>query len=216
MHKSTVGRVLATLARFRADHNMKSELKWCKVSNQKLAEYEALVDIFFALNNVNHIQFHGVVFDSHNWNHRRYNNGERDVGVSKLYYQLLLHKFVSKCGPAGTLYARLDHRNSSTSLEDLRRMLNAAAARDFGLTENPLKQLVSEDSKNCDLLQVNDVILGAVCAARNGRHLLPGTRLAKQKIASLVLAKSGLRSFEVDTPKTITRFTMWNMRAQPR
>jgi hypothetical protein len=93
-------------------------------------------------------------------------------------------------------------------------MLNSVAARDHNITSSPVKQLVSEDSKNCDLLQVNDVILGAVCAARNGRHLLEGGNSAKQDLAKYVLEKSGLTSFERDSPKAVTRFTVWNMRAR--
>lgn len=172
MHRDTYQRVYETLEAFSEKHNMKSELKWSKISNQKLEEYKALVDCFFALNNTNHLQFHSICFDSHQWNHKKYNNGDSDIGLSKLYYQLILHKFVKTHGNKGTLYVRVDHRNSSTPLEQIRNMLNATAARDHGITTQPVKQFVSEDSKKCRLLQLNDVILGAVCAARNSRHLL--------------------------------------------
>lgn len=216
MHRSTLAKACETLREYRHAQNMHAELKWQRVSNQKESEYRALVEYFFALNNVNHMHFHSIVFDSHQWNHHRYNDGEGDVGLSKLYYQLLLHKFVKIYGDRGTLFVRLDHRNSQTPLEDIRRMLNATAARDHGITTEPVKQLVSEDSKNCDLLQLNDVILGAVCAARNGRHLVAGGRQAKREIARLVLEKSGLDTFDVDSPRNVSRFTVWNMKARPR
>jgi hypothetical protein len=193
---------------------MNSELKWSKISNQKINEYKALVDYFFAMNNVNQIHFHCVCFDSHQWNHAKYNDGSSDTGLSKLYYQLLLHRFVKIYGDKGSLYIRADHRNSQTPLEDIRRMLNSTAARDHNINSSPVKQFVSFDSKDCDLLQLNDVILGAVCAARNGRHLVQGGRMAKMAIASLVLEKSGLHSFEIDSPFHVKRFTVWNMRAR--
>lgn len=216
MHRNTVETVQQSLQKYRKDHNMRAELKWSRVSNGKAAEYEALVDYFFALNNTNRIQFHAIVFDSWAANHRKYNDGDRDKGVSKLYYQLLLHRFLRTCGNHGTLYARLDKRNSSTRLEDLRKMLNAAAARDLGLTDSPLKQLVSIDSKQCDVLQLNDVILGAVCAVRNGRHLLAGGRAAKRHIANAVLEKSGLETFDKSTPARIKNFSIWNMTPRAR
>ncbi len=215
MHKSTVQTVYKTLSEYRELFNMKAELKWSKISDQKETEYKWLVDYFFALNNSNKLHFHAIVFDSHAWNHQKYNEGEGDTGLSKLYYQLLLHKFICKCGSAGSLYACMDHRNSKTSLEELRRMLNAASVRDHGLN-SPLKQLVSKHSHDDDLLQLNDVILGAVCAVRNNKHLLADYRKSKRLIAMDVLEKSGLQSYERDSPKEINRFTIWNMRPRPR
>jgi hypothetical protein len=214
VHKNTIPRVHRSIEEYRSKHNMRSELKWSKISNQKQEEYTRLVEYFFALNNTNHIQFHAVIFDSHQWNHKKYNNGDRDVGLSKLYYQLLLHKFAKICGPTGSLCACLDHRNSSTSLEDMRKMLNSTLASKHGLTSSPFKQLVSADSKLEDLLQLNDVILGAVNAVRNGKHLLADTRDSKKRIAQMVFEKSGLDNYETDSPKGVNRFTLWNM--QPR
>lgn len=213
MHNSTADVIYRSLAKYRSDHNMHSELKWSKISNQKLNEYRALVDLFFALNSTNHVQFHAVVFDSHSWNHNKYNNGDSDIGLSKLYYDLILHKFVRRCGVSdNSLFVCLDHRNSSTPLEDLRKMLNAAAARDHALTHRPVAQLISRDSKADCILQLNDVILGGVCAIRNGKHLLDGTRAAKREIAMMILEKSGLTTFDIDSPRSINRFTVWNKR----
>lgn len=216
MHRDMVEGVYQTISEYRIALNMKSELKWSKISDQKEVEYRWLVDYFFALNNSNSIQFHALVFDSHQWNHKKYNNNDSDIGLSKLYYQLILHKFIRTYGRQGTLYVCMDHRHSSTSLNDLRDMLNAAAARDHGLVGGPLKQLVSQHSHDNDLLQLNDVILGAVCAVRNGKHLLANYRKSKRIIALEVLEKSGLQTFERDSHRDISRFTVWNMRPRPR
>jgi hypothetical protein len=216
MHRSTMEKAYATLRAYRMRYAMHAELKWSKVSDQKLEQYMALVDYFFALNNANHIHFHSIVFDSHYWNHARYNNRDGDIGLSKLYFQLMLHKFVKIYGNRGSLYVKVDHRNSSTPLEDIRRMLNATAARDHDIHNYPVKQFVSSDSRDCDLLQLNDVILGSVCAARNGRHLLEGCRRAKKVLAQSVLDRSGLPTFEQDSPKLQKRFTVWNMRPRTR
>ena len=216
MHRDSYQRAYDALEAFSENHNMKAELKWSKVSNQKLSAYKALVDCFFDLNNTDHLHFHCLCFDSHQWNHKKYNNGDSDIGLSKLYYQLILHKFVKTHGHKGSLYVRVDHRNSSTPLETIRSMLNATAARDHGIATRPVKQFVSEDSKKCRLLQLNDVILGAVCEARNSRHLLEGGREAKKELAKLVLEKSGLDGFERNSPMSVKRFTIWNMNASPR
>ena len=216
MHRETCRKAYATLKAYREKHRMNSELNWTKISDKKLEEYKALLDYFFAMNNTNAIQFHAIIFDSHQWDHRAYNEGDSDIGISKLYYQLILHKFIGICGGSGSLYVRVDHRNSSTPLENLRRMLNASASKKWDMNSKPVKQLVSENSKKCDLLQLNDVILGAVCAIRNGKHLVEGGKKSKREVAELVLEKSGLKTFEKDSPPRVGRFTIWNMKPRPR
>jgi len=211
VHKNTIPVVHKNIAEYRDKYNMKAELKWTKVSNQKVSEYTALVEYFFAMNSTNLIQFHCVIFDNHKWNHRKYNDGDPDIGLSKLYYQLLHHKFGGYSGKVGSLFVCLDHRHSTTAHETLRKMLNAAAARDHGITTEPFKQIVSANSKSDDLLQLNDVILGAVGAAKNGKHLLASSRQSKRDLAALVLKKSGL-PFDVDTPRNVMRFVVWNFR----
>lgn len=196
---------------------MHSELKWTKVSNQKSEEYKALVELFFALNNSNALHFHAIAFDSHQVDFKRIGGGrDNDKVLSRLYYQLLVHKFAKLYPNDIGMCVCLDHRNSSTPLEDLRRMINATLARDHDIAHNPVKQLISQDSCDDDLLQLNDVILGAVCAARNGKHLLVETRAAKRELASMVLEKSGLKSFENNSPRGVERFTMWNFRSQQK
>lgn len=206
----------ANIQAFRQRHNMHSELKWSKVSNQKSEEYKALAELFFALNNSNHIHFHSVVFDSHQVDFARIGQRDNDQVLSRLYFQLLVHKFAKLCPNDVGMCICLDHRNSSTPLEDLRRMINLTLARDHQITHNPVKQLVSQDSCNDDILQLNDVILGAVCAARNGKHLLVDTRRAKRELAELVLEKSGLRTFERSSPRGVHRFTVWNFNGKKR
>lgn len=216
LRTETIPEVHASIQAFRDRYNMHAELKWSKVSNQKSAEYRALVDYFFALNNLNILQFHAIVFDNHGANHGRYNDGDQDVGLSKLYYQLMVHRFGKMCGAHGDLCVCVDHRNSSTSLTDLMNMANAGMAAKCGIHHSPLKQIVPLDSKSDDLLQLNDVILGAVCAARNGKHLTVAGRESKRSLATLVLEKSGLETFDRDSPRSIHRFTVWNMRLRPR
>ena len=57
LRSARIPEVHASIQRFREEHNMRTELKWTKISDNKLAQYEALIDYFFALNNNNHLQF---------------------------------------------------------------------------------------------------------------------------------------------------------------
>ncbi len=199
VHRDRLPAVYANMKAFRRDTGISSELK-----------YRSLIEQFFALNYSKQIEFHAVAFDNHKWNHKRFNKSDSDIGLSKMYYQLILHRLVYKYGDQNSLFVCLDHRTSSTKLADLQNMLNRAANRDLGLSYSPLRQLESRDSKTEELLQLNDVILGAIAAIKNARHLLAGGRVSKKRLAELVFEKSGLPPLEKNSPKSMTHFSFWN------
>lgn len=211
MRRETIPALQARIARFRQHHNMSKELKWTRISNQKLDAYLGFAGIFEEFFDSGLCQFHCLIFDSHQRRRQSRANNDRDMNLSKLYFDLLLHKFGKTYGVDATLFVRMDHRNSSTSLEELRRNLNSALARDHQISSKPFKHIQSEDSMLCDILQLNDVVLGAVCAARNGRHLEEQGRESKKILARLILGKSGLVSFERDTGDSARHFTVWHL-----
>lgn len=195
---------------FRTEHKMHAELKWSKVSNQKLPAYKALVDIFFDFMDRGALTFRVTTFDNHKWDHKRYNNSDPDIGISKLFYQMLLHQVIGVYGDLASLYICLDRRRSSTGLLDLQRMLNAGAGKDYGLTFSPVRVLTAKDSKKDDLLQINDVILGGVSALKNKKHLKPNARAAKTDLAQHILKRSGLATYDRDSLPEQSRFAIWN------
>lgn len=185
------------VANFRAAHKMERELKWSRVSDDKETEYRALVDSAFNLLENKHAKFHMICFDTHQADHKKYNSGDADVGLNKLYYQLLLHRVVKTFGKLGDIHIRLDKRISTTPLGDLRSMLNSTASRDHGLRNNPVKIVEAESSKTCDILQVNDVLLGGFSAYKNDR--LNG-RKSKSDLARYIVERSALKTLEKDSP----------------
>jgi hypothetical protein len=202
------------MADFRKRHQMFAELKWSKVSNQKIDAYTDLVDVYFDFVQRKAITFHVTTFDNHRWDHKRFNENDSDIGVSKLYYQMLLHQIIGWYGDLATLYICLDRRLSTTPLDKLHRVLNAGANKDYKLSFGPVRVLTAKDSKKEDILQINDVILGAVGSYKNERHLHVIARRAKVQLAEYVFSKSGLRSYEIDSPKSKRDFTLWNRQPQ--
>lgn len=55
-------RFAEAMALYRQSQNMWAELKWTKVSDQKLSEYRALIDLFFSVNRAFH--FKAIVVDT--------------------------------------------------------------------------------------------------------------------------------------------------------
>jgi hypothetical protein len=108
-----VKNIQIVLKNFREQQGMKKELKWTKITNQKLNEYQSLVGTFFQFNMEDKCHFQCICIDSHKLNHQRFNSGDRDVGLSKIYFQLLYHKFVKTHGRNNLLYVHLRYSPDS-------------------------------------------------------------------------------------------------------
>lgn len=185
------------------------ELKWTKVSAAKLETYRAIVDAFFAAVEADIAHFHCVAIDTTRFDHRQFNQGDREIGFSKMVFQLLMKH--ARLYPQ-RLYAYLDSRTTRHSLDDLRFMLNRYALNRLDRGDYPFRRVVFRDSKESDLLQLNDVLLGAAAWVKNGHGDRPDASTAKSELARHILARAGLQSLDVDTPRNRKHFTVWNFR----
>jgi hypothetical protein len=71
-----------TMLKYRTDQNMTKELKWSKVSVQKIKEYKVFIDYQFALTNTNKAHFSSVIFDTHQINHNKHSDGDKEKGFT--------------------------------------------------------------------------------------------------------------------------------------
>lgn len=205
----------AKIAAVRATHNLKAEMKWGKVSKAYLPKYKAFLDVFFDANQINEICFHAIVIDTHEIDHDKFNDGDKEIGFYKFFYQLLLHSF-------GKNYCRhqtndrfqvfMDYRNSSYSLNLLRDILNAAMKKKFNIATNPFRTIEPIDSHKSDILQFVDILAGAIGFQKNGCHALPGASPAKIELMQFILTKTKLVSLANGTPYSRRNFTIWNFR----
>src|SRR5260221_5715732 len=136
---------------------MHAELKWRKVSGNKLAEYQRFLDYFLTLNTADQGHFKCIVLHTHHFDHRRVNPGDAEIGFYKFYYQLLLHCFgradCTATNPARFI-AFLDERTSPFSLDDLRRILNNGMASNFGIRSSPFVAVKLVESRTSVFVQV--------------------------------------------------------------
>jgi len=203
----------ATMLKYREEQNMRSELKWSKVTNQKYHEYRRFVDYFFALNNTDNLYFRSVVIDNHQVNHHKFNQGNKELGFYKFYYQLLLHCFgmpFFKEGEQTRFVVHPDHRNSDYKLNDLRLILNRGMSKKLGYEVSPFVSIEPKDSKHAELVQINDIILGAIGFQKNGYQLLAESRKAKIELAEYIAERAGLINLCNNTVRKANRFTIWN------
>lgn len=207
----------ATMKQYRLEQKMFAELKWSKVSNQKLLEYKRFIDYFFALNNTDNLHFHCIIIDNHQVNHRKFNRGDKELGFYKFYYQLLLHSFGKRYCRAGAddrFVVHLDYRTTSYSLNKLKLILNRGMVKKYSINAAPFVSIEPRDSHKSELLQINDIILGAIGFQKNGYDLLADAKKAKKELANYIAEQAGLSDLKKNSAWVRDRFTLWNFKLQ--
>ena len=71
-----------------AKHNAHGELGWKRVSPNRQAFYDELLNLFASDHD---LRFRCLVADRRELDHARFNNGDEELGFYKLYYQMLIH-----------------------------------------------------------------------------------------------------------------------------
>src|SRR5690606_12761880 len=79
-------------------------------------------------------------------------------------------------------------RTTAHSPENLRTMLNYGLAKYCNIHTNAFRSLAFEDSKDSDLIQLVDVLIGGIAFDRNKHAETPGTRPQKIELSRRILA----------------------------
>lgn len=171
------------------------EFGWSKVSPNKLAFYLALIDYFL---NCRDLSFRCIVIDRTTLDHDRFNEGDKELGFYKLYYQLLVHWLE----PQEAYYLYLDWQQNSdrSCFANLREMLKrklSGRAR--------IECLEPVDSQEQPLTQLVDLLIGAVGYQWNKRDASQAKLQFCQQLAE-GLGKANLR---FSTAKTEPKFNIF-------
>lgn len=138
----------------RAIHATQGEFGWKRLSPNKRGFYWALIDLFASEPD---LQFRCIVVDR-----TRFVSDDQELGFYKLYYQMLVHWLSPGC----TYRVLLDQQQNkeqgrfSTLREVLRRKLMGRAK---------ILSLEPGDSSELEIMQLADLLVGAVGYERNGR-----------------------------------------------
>lgn len=191
-----------------------SEVKWSRVTSHRLKAYKILVEYFFHLVKHNQAQFHALICDFSMFDHSK--NGGKEGSVSRMLYQLALHKNCRKYGAGADLHLFPDSGDHADLLCGHRYHLNSASRlwmpEERKGAERPVAHIEATNSATEPLLQLNDIILGAVGYRRNERYDATDASKHKKQLARLVALRAGATTFEYN-PKTFgRRFTIWNLK----
>jgi hypothetical protein len=182
------------------------EMKWGKVSRFKLPAYGKVVDLFFSPE-WKEAHFHALVVDTSKQNNRAFNQGSREIGFNKELFQL-----ASKFGriyPKGRFHIYPDHRETDQRPEELRLILNRYINKKSPDRDWPYRRVQFRDSSITPLLQLTDIMSGALAYILNGHDRQKGASPAKIELASHILGRAGVRDVTRDTRVT-GKFTIWH------
>jgi Protein of unknown function (DUF3800) len=195
-------------------HQTFGTMKWVKVSKTKLPVYVDYCDAFFEqLNKTDMAHFHSMTVDTTQVNNAYFNLGSREIGFSKMIYQLLM-KFGRKYGRNHHLHCYLDDRTTRQSLEEIREMLNHGLKKRWGIDTQPVRRLQFAQTESEPLLQINDVLLGALAHRCNDHHKVPGAAAHKCTLSAHVLKRASITNPLSSTASAEVRFTTWMFRLQ--
>lgn len=159
-----------------AKYRVGGEFKWNRVSPSRHEFYTGLIDLFFASS----ARFRCLVLPAAILDAHRFHDGDHELMFWKFYYQLL-HNWIY---PGNSYRVFLDGKTARlrSRVRDLHEVLGRANEG----SELPSVQHV--DSRQVQLLQLADVLIGAV-----GYRFMPGTSPAKLAVVGKVEKHIGRR-----------------------
>jgi hypothetical protein len=207
---SMADKVVQALDLIVAAHGGTSELKWSKVKKHNARMYEAVMTRAFELLHRGYIQYYAIVVDNSKLNHKQYNEGDKEIGFNKMLFQLLF-KFVRSFRSRPRFFAFLDDRTTKHTPQTLRKMLNAKAAKDLQIHHNPYRYCEFHKSETQRLIQIADVISGAIAFRMNQKNVLTGAAQHKIDMMDVITKLAKVSDLRLPTSFPANGFDVWHI-----
>ncbi len=184
------------LIKLRHDISIYREIKWTKVSQNKLDYYKELIDIFFSTDGLN---FRAVIVDKTKLDHTRFSQTSEDFYYKMQYY--LIRNIAEKC--LGKIKIYLDYKDSWSGkrchklAEYLSHTTNLHTQ---GIAAQPVR------SHESVAIQLADLIAGAVMYANKDRTDLDSK--AKLELVRYIEERTG-QSLGSETPYSVEKFNLF-------
>jgi hypothetical protein len=195
------------LAQWRSDEGMHGELKWEKVhGGLRLRKYKSLVDLLFRLARQRQLlQFKAIILDRRSPEYEAYCKGDDEIGFYKTYYHWLLRYFAKfplrhRCKLRVIIDDRTLPKSSKDPFTRLKFALNNGVRKELDPTADDIVTEVKPlNSKESDLLQAADVLMGAVGFHNQDLHLRPHASKYKVELARYIAARVGRPDLKHET-----------------
>ncbi len=209
VNKQTVPRIARDIHRI--NPGLKSEIKWENANWRGGVIHRAFIDLLFSLVEQNLLHFHIRFAPFSEYDHARSGERRRHDTVSKMYYQLLLHRPIRHYGDKANLYIYPDDGDCTSYLPNMIEALHNDASLNWGNEHHGcIADLKQRKSRSEPFLQLLDVTIGALTCYRNGRHEDGSTGAIKSGLARYAFEKTGWRSITASNQGC--RMSVWNVR----
>jgi hypothetical protein len=179
------------LKEIKEDFKSRGEIKWTKVSNSRLSFFRRIIDWFFVSEDLHFRGF--VVSNKQSLNHAVFNQNSHDDFYYKTYFSLL-NKILSPENKYN-IYLDIKDTRSKFKLQKLRDILSNDK---FDFTGQMISQMQHVHSNGTPLLQITDLLLGALTYKHSGLR----TSAAKLSIVNLI--EQHLRNKKILTDLTVS------------
>lgn len=176
-----------------------SEFKWTKVSKKYFEKYKALTEWFFDHLKANHLSFRAHVIDTGKDSYKKYGNGDIETSFYKVYYHLLFNSIkrlaINEDGSRVIVYTDNKHNRYPLRLTVLKKTLNSAIKRDLKI-ENIVTSIEPRESKGRKIepmIQIVDILIGAIGFVRNGSLTSPNASEAKINLVKFIEEQSNTK-----------------------
>lgn len=175
------------------------EIKWTKVSESKVDFYEALLDYFWKNND---LHYRGLVATGKDWlDHNKYNDGDYDLWYYKMYF-LLLDPILLIDNEYSILIDIKDTRGGKR----VQKLQEVLCNNKYDFNQEVVKRIGQIDSRESEILQITDLINGAL--AYHHRHLEDDI-YANQGKASIVSKLQSKLNLDKTTPRHDSKFNLF-------
>lgn len=201
-----IRKVREAMRELRAKHPKAREFKWSEVHGREpYRSYADLVSIFFQGTAAQHLSFKCLVVRKQDDRSRTNDKSGRDLGFYKAYHLLLKHRLRPGCRYRIRLDKRTGpRRDAEQSVADC---LNAEMR--WWNPPSEVKSCVGICSKSDDLMQMADILCGAVAWDWNGRKSLAPAKVA---LADQIIAALEWPDLARETNGTAEKFNVWRYR----
>jgi hypothetical protein len=188
--------------------NPYTEIKWNRCSGKKPNRlFLNVMDIALARIQSGRAKFKCMVIERALVDNKAWNAGDVELGFFKAWHTLLRSRII----PGLVYHVRLDARQlqKAERLGDLKNVLNACARADHGIDHRAFASVESRDSAADDLVQVVDVLTGAVGFHYSRGDLVDGASRRKVEMAAHIAGRIGARNLRFASGRSEQSFNIW-------
>ena len=179
--------------------NIKSELKWNRITNSKLDMYKEVIDVFVNSN----ISFRTIKIDAKKVNLKKYHKDSAELGFYKFYYQLLnnwLNKYTDD--RRFIVYTDIKTNKDLNVLKTLKQCLNNKSQNQL------IEKIYAIESNESVFLQLEDILMGIASYKTNFEN--KGKSKSKLEMVDYLEKKLGHKI--VNTTKSENKYNVFEIK----